>query len=106
MGELYEMPAVRHLRVGIDVGEVLYRHGLDAGVLQLGGDVERVARSGPRLEVVTGDGAQPGHLVVGPARDSDPPVVAGARVDPVQWRGRTPVTPTRTDHTLPFLGEP
>ena len=43
--EGHEVPAVRELRVGAEVGEVLDRHGFDARGLQLGGRGLRVTAS-------------------------------------------------------------
>ena len=60
MGERDEVPAVRDLRVGVDVAEVLHRHRLDARGLQRLGHLEPASASRPlrAVRVVAGDGVE------------------------------------------------
>ena len=73
----HEVPAVGELRVGVEVAEVVHRHGFDPGRLQLLGHFEARARHACQgLDVVAPTiVVQTRELVVGPARDRDPAVV-------------------------------
>ena len=74
MGQRDEVIAVRDLRIGVDVAEVLDRHGLDPGGLQRLGDFDAGAARRVRRRVSGSDLHQPVVLVVGPGRDRDPSI--------------------------------
>src|SRR5438477_12927037 len=88
MGVVLEVPAVRELRVVVDVAEVLHGYGFDADGLELLGHIEAGVLPSPRLDVGTGDRVEPRELVVVSACDRAPAVAyvtfVGARKRAVQ----------------------
>jgi hypothetical protein len=118
MLEFHEVLPRRDLRVVVNVAEVVHRNGLDTRLLQDGCDLlaRPRARPGPdrgldlvdpreaRVEMVetrvvdTDDRREARPLVVGPRRDRDPAIVAGAQERAVRDRARRSVPVAHADH--------